>query len=315
MHMNPANAAKPHTTVVKYDSPPVKGCTGYVTRAAALVAAPVRIFYFAHTMHARPTPHVMCFLFDVLACTPPLHCTTVRVRIFFAPYGVIYPMADFVATGPITALRAFPKWGWVAIGIAVAVVVLIIVVAAAASTATVSSAITTTDPGLVEDPPLSGGGVDDGNAAEDLTAVETPAPTSCFEWASWVPNAVDGVPSWVVGNVGTYLAPVASTGTSGSPSLGATNRSQTADDFGEFFSYDPLLDSWTSLYAAKATADCPGVSTFTQTDDVDEALKFMDVPVCYDFSGVSTAFSPYVNGACTQWPYMGQFALVKNTTA
>ena len=37
--------------------------------------------------------------------------------------------------------------------------------------ATVSSAITTTDPGLVEDPPLSGGGVDEGNAAEDLTAV------------------------------------------------------------------------------------------------------------------------------------------------
>ena len=25
MHMNPANAGKPHTTVVKYDSPPVKG--------------------------------------------------------------------------------------------------------------------------------------------------------------------------------------------------------------------------------------------------------------------------------------------------
>jgi len=228
-------------------------------------------------------------------------------------------MAHVVATGQQTALKVFPKWGWVAIGIAVAVVVLIIVVAAAASTATVSSNGTTTDPGLVEDLTLSGGGVDEGNDAgdqnaDDPPAVVAPAPTSCFEWAPWVPNAADGVPSWVVGNVGTWLVPVASTSTSGLPSLGATNRSQTADDFGEFFSSN-APDSWTSLYAVQATAACPGVSTFTQTDDVAEALKFMDVPVCYDFSGVSTAFSPYVNGACTPWPNMGQFALVKNTTA
>ena len=128
MHMNPANAAKPHTTVVKYDSPPVS--TGYVTRAAALVAAPVRIFYFAHTMHARPTHHVLFVWCTRVHATPALYHGTCSY-FFFAP------MADFVATGPITALRAFPKWGWVAIAIALAVVVLIIVVAAAASTATV----------------------------------------------------------------------------------------------------------------------------------------------------------------------------------
>lgn len=117
------------------------------------------------------------------------------------------------------------------------------------------------------------------------------------------------MPSWVVGNVGTYLAPVATTSTSGLPSLGGTTRSQTADDFGEFFSYDPLLDSWTSMYAVQATADCPGVTTFTQSLEIHGRASVLQL------QRRQQRVFPERQRRVHPWPYVGQFALVKNTTA
>ena len=38
MHMNPANAGKPHMTVVKYDNPPVKDCFGVDSELCLLEA-------------------------------------------------------------------------------------------------------------------------------------------------------------------------------------------------------------------------------------------------------------------------------------
>lgn len=75
--------------------------------------------------------------------------------------------------GQKTGGVVIPKWGWVAIGVAVAVVLLIIVVAAAASTAVVSSGSTDGDSGGGGDGDDDGDG-DDGGDDDDDEEVAVP---------------------------------------------------------------------------------------------------------------------------------------------
>jgi hypothetical protein len=127
----------------------------------------------------------------------------------------------------------------------------------------------------------------------------------CYEWDSWDPSTEKGVPAWLIGG-GTVFVPV---GTS-TGALGATPRSTTDPNYGKVFSLGKVVPTTGPLFGIKATGSCP--KQFATTTDPEKALKYKGVPVCWDSSGTSNAFTPFASGKCTEWASWGTFELIKN---
>jgi len=130
---------------------------------------------------------------------------------------------------------------------------------------------------------------------------------NCLKWTEWTPKTTPQMPEdWVARRLG-YNNPVAAEWPEGSGKwmLGASAT-------GGFISNGALVGYPDKLYSVAAQRSGCGLEP---TDNVDEALRIGDVPVCFDFTS-RTQFVPYENNECQKGIYSKlnrDFSLVKNS--
>ena len=124
----------------------------------------------------------------------------------------------------------------------------------------------------------------------------TPKPECSYSWNQFYPFIrTEVAPYWTTTDYSPYVGgnsdgiPSGAIGSNDRYDLGHTSLGLFGKYSGDFISLD-------GYWGVQASSACP--TTFQSTADVSQAIKFNNIPVCWDFGGDTNEFSAYRGGAC-----------------